>query len=71
MLAVISAWHSENACVTVAQLAVKGKDLEALGIQGVDLGKWLRQLLEEVMQEHLVNEKEQLIAYVQSALSKE
>ena len=67
----MSAWHSESTCVSVAQLAVKGKDLEALGIQGVHLGNWLKQLLEEVMQGHLLNEKEQLIAYVQSALSKE
>ena len=66
----MSAWHSESTCVSVAQLAVKGKDLEGLGIQGVHLGNWLKQLLEEVMQGHVSNEKQQLIAYVQSALSK-
>lgn len=51
----------ENACFTLAQLAVKGGDLQGMA-EGPALGRLLRQLLEAVMDGACPNEREALLA---------
>ena len=54
---------NENPCVTRSQLAVNGKDLMALGLQGPALGRMLELLLEEILEGRLVNEKDALMEF--------
>ncbi|MDR1465518.1 MAG: HD domain-containing protein [Oscillospiraceae bacterium] len=49
-------------CLRVADLAVGGQEMMALGLAGPGIGKMLRQLLEEVIDGRLENEKEALMA---------
>ncbi|MBQ3193040.1 MAG: HD domain-containing protein [Oscillospiraceae bacterium] len=58
--------RSENACLTVKDLAVNGHDLMALGCQGKEIGEKLNALLELVLDEKLPNEKAALLAHVQN-----
>ena len=52
----------EDACLTLRDLAVNGKDLMALGIpSGKELGKCLQSLLDAVLDEALPNEKAALL----------
>lgn len=54
----------ENECFKLEDLAVKGKDLIAIGIpQGEKLGRVLNQLLSLVISGELKNEKEILLSY--------
>ena len=53
--------QEENACFTLKDLAVNGRDLMALGITGKALGQTLQFLLEQVMDETLPNEKKALL----------
>jgi tRNA nucleotidyltransferase (CCA-adding enzyme) len=56
---------AEKACTTLKDLAVTGKDLIDLGIPaGKGIGIILNQLLEEVINEKLSNEKEELLIEV-------
>lgn len=48
-------------CYTLANLAVTGNDLKAIGVTGRDIGKTLNLLLEKVMAGKLPNEKEALL----------
>ena len=52
---------TENACLTVKDLAVNGNDLMALGYQGRGIGNCLNALLELVLDERIPNEKEALL----------
>ncbi len=57
----------EQACFSLKDLAVNGNDLIAEGFfPGKELGIILNQLLEEVIAEHLPNEKQQLLDYAKS-----
>lgn len=51
----------EGACLSVRQLAVSGRDLQELGYRGPAIGKMLADLLEQVMEEKLPNEREELL----------
>ena len=51
----------ENACFTLRDLAVNGKDLLALGYQGKEIGTALQNLLDAVMEEQLPNERTALL----------
>lgn len=54
----------QNLCFSVKTLAVNGKDLIALGVpQGEQVGHLLNQLLEVVMEEQCLNEKEPLLRF--------
>ena len=54
--------RSEDACLSLKTLAVKGDDLLALGLpSGKQVGEILNALLEEVLEERLPNEKESLL----------
>ena len=53
---------AEDACLTVKDLAVDGKDLLELGFEaGPDLGACLEQLLDLVQDEEIPNSREQLL----------
>ena len=52
---------AEDACLTVRDLAVNGRDLMALGITGREIGLTLNRLLDLVLDEQLPNEKNALM----------
>ena len=52
---------SENACLSIKDLAVNGHDLMTLGYTGPAIGQALQFLLDEVLDDHLPNEKTALI----------
>ena len=52
---------SENACLSIKDLAVNGHDLMALGYAGPAIGQTLQFLLEQVLDDRLPNEKEALV----------
>lgn len=54
----------EEACVNLKELAINGRDLIEVGFRpGKGLGEILNQLLEKVLEDPLMNKKEDLIAY--------
>ena len=53
--------REENACLSLKDLAVNGRDLMALGLRGKAIGTCLDRLLELVVDEVLPNEKEALL----------
>lgn len=55
--------RQENACLSLKDLAVNGRDLMALGIRGKSLGQTLAALLDQVLEETLPNEKIPLLEY--------
>lgn len=63
--------REENPCMTVRQLAVKGDDLLELGYpEGPLIGKILKDVLEKVITETIVNEREDIIRYVSGTYEK-
>lgn len=51
-------------CLSLKELAVNGSDLIARGIQpGKEIGEILHQMLEKVLEEPELNEKEVLLAW--------
>lgn len=62
----------EDACLTLRDLAVNGKDLMALGIPpGKQLGQCLQWLLDGVLDEALPNDKATLLEAAKSFLTTE
>ena len=53
----------ENACFSLKQLAVNGKDLTDMGLFGPTVGVALKTLLDKVMEEELPNERKALLKY--------
>lgn len=53
--------RQEDACLTVKDLAVNGRDLMALGLKGPKIGQTLNALLEQVLEETLSNDREALM----------
>ena len=51
----------EESCLTLRDLAVDGHDLIALGFRGQEIGTILNNLLEQVLEETLPNEREALL----------
>lgn len=66
MEALLSQVLQEDSCFSLKQLAVNGRDLMALGINGKTVGDWLDRLLSEVIEERLANDKQVLLDYVLS-----
>ena len=64
--ALIREIEAENACLRVADLAVNGHDLMALGYTGKAIGAALNALLEQVLDEQLPNEREALLTYLKN-----
>ena len=60
--------RAENACLTLKDLAVNGRDLMALGYQGKAIGQALDLLLEQVLDEQLPNEKEALLNHLKTSV---
>ena len=58
----------EAPCVTRGQLAVNGKDLMVLGINGPTLGRMLDLLLDGVLEDRVKNEREALMAWAKMNL---
>ena len=58
----------EQACFSLKDLAVNGRDLTALGLRGPEVGAALQSLLEAVMDGQVPNEKEALLSRIRSAL---
>jgi len=60
---------SEDACLTVKDLAIDGKDLMDLGFApGPELGNCLSALLEQVLDEKIPNEREALLQEAKNIL---
>ena len=59
---------ASGSCFSLGQLAVKGNDLIELGIKGKQIGKVLNELLSQVIDEKLPNDKMILIEYVKEKL---
>ena len=53
--------EAENGCLHMKDLAVNGHDLMALGYSGKEIGQMLQNLLEQVLDETLPNEKTALL----------
>ena len=51
---------------TVKELTINGNDIKALGFKGKQIGDILNTLLEKVISDELVNEKEILLSYVKT-----
>ncbi|MCL2446147.1 MAG: HD domain-containing protein [Oscillospiraceae bacterium] len=60
---------AEQSCVTRAQLAVNGNDLMALGLRDKQLGQALDELLHQVIEGKLPNEREYLLTHIQQSRS--
>lgn len=59
---------SSQACFSLRQLAVKGGDLTALGLSGPAVGRALAELLDQVLDEKLPNDRAILLAYVKEKM---
>lgn len=57
---------AEDACISLKQLAVSGRELMALGVSGPAVGAGLELLLDAVIDELVENEREALLAYYQT-----
>ena len=57
---------AEDACVSLKQLAVNGRDLMALGYAGEGIGRALSALLEQVVDGALPNTREALLEYLRN-----
>lgn len=52
----------EQQCFSLAQLAVNGRDMMALGLSGKEIGAMLEYLLTEVVEQQIPNKKDALLA---------
>ena len=57
---------TEEVCFTLRDLAVDGRDLMALGLQGRAIGQTLDALLARVAEGELPNEKEILLDWIEN-----
>ena len=58
---------AQDQCFSLKNLAVDGRDLMALGLQGPEIGRTLALCLEAVLEEEVPNQKEALIQFVREA----
>ena len=56
-----------NACYSLSQLAVNGKDMAAAGLKGVQIGQMLNALLKRVVLGELPNERDTLLKAIQAS----
>ncbi len=57
--------NGELLCL-VTELAVNGRDMAALGLRGQEIGQALNAVYEEVIHDRIPNEREQLLAFLQT-----
>lgn len=63
--------REENACLSVTDLAINGRDLLALGFEpGPRIGSCLQELLGQVYEEQLANDRDALLAAAESYLNR-
>ena len=62
----ISKVIAEDSAFKVSDLAVNGHDLMGIGIQGKEVGRILNELLEKVIEDPALNEKDQLLEIVKT-----
>ena len=62
---IITELLAEDACFSLKQLAVDGRDMMALGLSGPAIGQMLQRLLEQVLEEKLPNDREILLQWAQ------
>jgi tRNA nucleotidyltransferase (CCA-adding enzyme) len=63
----LNMYHSivdHNECYSLKQLSINGSDLVSLGYQGKQISETLNQLLDEVIEEKITNNKEILLEQV-------
>ena len=66
---IIAEIQADNACFSLKDLAVNGRDLMVLGFAGKEIGTCLNKLLELVIEEKLPNEKEALLNWAKETTS--
>ena len=59
---------AQQACFSLKDLAVNGRDVMALGLSGPAVGRALQSCLNAVMEEKLPNQKQALLAYIQKSM---
>lgn len=61
---IINILEQENLSFTLKDLAIDGNDLKGIGLEGKEIGKALQYLLNAVLNEKVINNKEQLLKYI-------
>ena len=69
ILDVLEEIRSEDGCLSLKDLAVNGNDLVKIGFSGRTIGTMLNWLLDQVMEETLLNDREILLAWAQRVWS--
>ena len=69
ILEVLEEIRSEDGCLSLKDLAVKGNDLVQIGFSGRTIGLMLNWLLDQVMEENLPNERSVLLDWAQRVWS--
>ena len=59
--AILNSLLAENACMSLGQLAVNGRDLLELGLSGPEVGAMLERLLDAVLEGELPNSRDSLL----------
>ena len=59
----------EALCLHICDLAVNGNDLKELGLSNRQIGEGLKLLLDAVIEEKTVNEKDSLLDYLKESLN--
>jgi tRNA nucleotidyltransferase (CCA-adding enzyme) len=67
---IIEKLEQENLSFSLKDLAVNGNDLISLGFSGSDVGKYLKLLMEAVLNEQVKNSKPELIQHLNSYTKK-
>ncbi len=68
---VVHSLHAEEACLSLKQLQINGDDLIGMGFaQGKQIGVLLNALLEDVIEDRIVNEREVLLREVRKRVNK-
>ncbi len=57
---------SSESCFSLRSLAVNGRDMLSLGLEGKEIGKALNLALEAVIEERVRNEKEELLEFIKN-----
>ncbi|MBE6995797.1 MAG: HD domain-containing protein [Ruminococcaceae bacterium] len=64
--AILEKLLAEDACFSLKQLAVNGRDLLALGLRGAEIGRVLDALLDAVVNGEVPNEREALLGHLRT-----
>ena len=59
---------AENACMKISDLDADGNDLIELGLSGREIGSALDRILEAVISEEIINNREEILKYVRDVI---